>query len=150
MKLDIQCLEPMVTDATIVGIDWYDGKYGYMHALCPSLAICYENGRMQLMCNENDPNPVLIDSGMIASSCSWNHNGSLIAVSGRLVEDDRQCNVVQFYSPLGDVISIKLIIFLCKYLIIYFYLAFTYVKSPWSLYIMLCMGRRILACRFSC
>lgn len=54
MKLDIQCLDPMVPDATIVGMDWYDGKYGYMQGMCPALAICYESGRLQLMSNEND------------------------------------------------------------------------------------------------
>lgn len=40
---------------------------------------------------------------MTATSCNWNHNGSLIAISGRQIDEDRQCNVVQFYSPLGDV-----------------------------------------------
>lgn len=41
-------------EVPVVGLDWYNGKYGYIHALCPTLAICYENGRMQLMCHEND------------------------------------------------------------------------------------------------
>lgn len=43
---------------------------------------------------------------MFASHCSWNHNGSLIAVAGRQEEDDRESNVVQFYSPFGDVITL--------------------------------------------
>lgn len=55
MRLEIHCLEYQNAEIPVVGLDWYNGKYGYIHALCPSLAICYENGRMQLMCNENDP-----------------------------------------------------------------------------------------------
>ena len=53
MKLDIRCLEANLSN-TVVGLDWYDGKNGIAHALCPSLAICYEHGKVQLMCNEND------------------------------------------------------------------------------------------------
>lgn len=54
MKIEIQCLESSSAEVPVVAMDWYSGKHGYMHALCPSLAICYENGRLQLMCNEND------------------------------------------------------------------------------------------------
>lgn len=43
-----------ITETTIVGLDWYNGRYGYEHVSLPALAICYEDGRMQLMCNEND------------------------------------------------------------------------------------------------
>ncbi|GJQ66077.1 hypothetical protein Trydic_g5763 [Trypoxylus dichotomus] len=102
MKLNIQCLDPMVTEVTIVGMDWYNGRSGYACASCPALAICYEDGRMQLMRDENDASPIVIDAGMTATSCSWNHNGSLIAVSGRQIDQDRQCNVVRFYGPFGD------------------------------------------------
>ncbi|XP_017782759.1 PREDICTED: WD repeat-containing protein 35 [Nicrophorus vespilloides] len=101
MRLEVQCLES--TDiVAVVGLDWYNGKHGYIHALCPCLAICYENGRMQLMYNESDPSPVILDTGMNAVYCSWNHNGTLIAVTGRQIEADKESNVVQFYSPYGD------------------------------------------------
>lgn len=40
-------------EVPVASMDWYNGKYGYMHYFCPSLAICYENGRVQIMCNES-------------------------------------------------------------------------------------------------
>lgn len=55
MKIEIHCLDNPNIEIPVVCLDWYDGKNGYIHSLCPSLAICYENGRLQLMCNENDP-----------------------------------------------------------------------------------------------
>lgn len=54
MKIEIQCLDNTNIEAPVVCLDWYNGKNGYVHMLCPSLAICYENGRLQLMSNEND------------------------------------------------------------------------------------------------
>lgn len=44
---------------------------------------------------------------MTVVSCQWNHNGSVIAVAGRLqlsgTSSDKDCNVVQFYTPFGEV-----------------------------------------------
>lgn len=104
MHIEIECLERGHEEVAVVGLDWYNGKNGLMHAGCPCLAICYENGRVQLMCNESDPAPVIIDTAMTAVSCSWNHNGSLLAVAGRQVPEGtvRESNAVQFYSPFGD------------------------------------------------
>jgi hypothetical protein len=50
--------------------------------------------------------PILIDTGMTVVSAQWNHNGSVIAVAGRLqlaAAVDKDCNVVQFYTPFGEV-----------------------------------------------
>ena len=44
-----------------------------------------ELGRLQLQRHETDDNPVLIDTGMVASSIKWNTNGSVLAVSGNQV-----------------------------------------------------------------
>lgn len=59
MKMVPECV-PMY----IVGLDWYNGRHGYVHALCPSLAICYDNGLIQLMCNESD-------SGILRGLAIW-------------------------------------------------------------------------------
>lgn len=54
MRLEIQCIDLASEQVSVVGLDWYDGKFGYTHPFCPSLVVCYENGKMQLMCNESD------------------------------------------------------------------------------------------------
>lgn len=51
MKLNIQCVSlGQSRSLTVVGLSWYNGHISNR----PVLAICYENGKMQLMKNEND------------------------------------------------------------------------------------------------
>ena len=38
----------------IAGIDWYNGSQGYIEPNCPTLAVCFDNGRAQIMKHEND------------------------------------------------------------------------------------------------
>jgi hypothetical protein len=38
----------------IAAIDWYDGQNGFISPDSPALAICYTNGRCQIMTNETD------------------------------------------------------------------------------------------------
>jgi hypothetical protein len=41
----------------------YHGKEGYVQQNCPVLAICFDNGRMQIMKNEmDDSKSLIIDS----------------------------------------------------------------------------------------
>ena len=49
--------------------------------------------------------PVLIDTGMQIVKAQWNHNGSVLAVAGsqKAVGQDKDINVVQFYTPFGEV-----------------------------------------------
>lgn len=44
----------------IVGLDWYTEKSENGTAIYPTLAICYENGYVQLMHSANDQSNVLI------------------------------------------------------------------------------------------
>ena len=39
---------------SLVAVEWYDGKLGYVEAGCPCLAVCFDNGRCQIMRNETD------------------------------------------------------------------------------------------------
>ncbi|KAK7794863.1 hypothetical protein R5R35_002889 [Gryllus longicercus] len=104
MKLHIQCLPIVQGPVQVISIHWYDGRYGYIEEGCPVLAICYENGCMQIMRGESDDMPVIIDTGMTAICCCWNHNGSVIAVTGvmQLAGENKDCNVIQFFSPFGE------------------------------------------------
>lgn len=51
-------------ESQLATIDWYNGNFGYIEADCPSLAVCYKSGRMQLMRNAFDTAPILIDALM--------------------------------------------------------------------------------------
>ena len=37
----------------------YSGKHGLVHRDAPTLAICYDNGRMQIMRDENDESKLI-------------------------------------------------------------------------------------------
>lgn len=51
MKLDIQCVTLGPTRSiSVVGMSWFNRT----QSLRPSLAICYETGKFQIMRNEND------------------------------------------------------------------------------------------------
>ncbi|XP_022083410.1 WD repeat-containing protein 35-like [Acanthaster planci] len=103
-KLVTYCLANVTGAVKIAGIDWYNGKYGYVEPSCPTLAICFDNGRAQIMKHENDENPVLIDTGMTVVQIQWNHTGSALAVAGsqKSAQQDKDINVVQFYTPFGE------------------------------------------------
>lgn len=53
MKMAISCLVA-AGSVSIAGIQWYAGTRGYVRPDCPCLAICFDNGRCQIMRYEND------------------------------------------------------------------------------------------------
>ena len=53
-KLSIQCLLGVTGAVNIAGIEWYDGRNGYVAANCPCLAVAFDNGRVQIMRHELD------------------------------------------------------------------------------------------------
>ncbi|XP_048354934.1 WD repeat-containing protein 35 isoform X1 [Sphaerodactylus townsendi] len=104
MKMKMNCLVNVTGAFSIAGIHWYPGTEGYVEPDCPCLAICFDNGRCQIMRHENDQNPVLIDTVMNVVSIQWNHCGNVLAVAGfqKLAAQDKDVNLVQFYTPFGD------------------------------------------------
>lgn len=102
MKLNIQCVNlGPARSLTVVGLCWYHGQISHPR---PILSICYENGRLQLMRNENDELPIIIDTGMQAIACEWNHDGTILGVCGMSSSgslDDKESNMVMFYTPSG-------------------------------------------------
>nr|XP_054760120.1 WD repeat-containing protein 35-like [Lytechinus pictus] len=98
-KLTAYCLTNATGAVHIAGVDWYDGKYGLVEPGCPTLAICYDNGRAQIMRDETDDNPVLNFVCLM-----WNYHGSALAVAGtqKSLQQDKDVNVVQFYTPFGE------------------------------------------------
>ena len=53
-KMQIMCLSNVTGAVHIAGIQWYKGEGGYMEPNCPSLAVCFDNGRCQIMRDEGD------------------------------------------------------------------------------------------------
>ncbi|KFO69739.1 WD repeat-containing protein 35, partial [Cuculus canorus] len=104
VKMKLSCLVNSTGAFSIAGIHWYHGTEGYVEPDCPCLAVCYDNGRCQIMRDENDHNPVLIDTGMNVVCIQWNHCGSVLAVAGTLktTSQDKDINIVQFYTPFGE------------------------------------------------
>ncbi|KAM4772218.1 WD repeat-containing protein 35 [Rhinophrynus dorsalis] len=104
VKMVLSCLVNVTGALSIAGMHWYSGTKGYVEPDCPCLAICFDNGRCQIMRHENDENPVLIDTGMNVVSIQWNHCGSVLAVAGfqKTAAQDKDVNIVQFYTPFGE------------------------------------------------
>lgn len=102
MKLTVQCVTLGPTRSlSVIGVCWFNGSAPPNR---PVLAICYENGKMQFMCNENDDQPVVIDTYMQTVSCAWNHDGTLFAVCGTVMgSTEKEFNQVSFYSAHGKV-----------------------------------------------
>ncbi|KAM7060824.1 WD repeat-containing protein 35 isoform 1-T1 [Acridotheres tristis] len=104
VKMRLSCLVNLTGAFSIAGIQWYHGTQGYVEPNCPCLAVCYDNGRCQIMRDENDYNPVLIDTGINVVCIQWNSNGSVLAVAGSLKapSQDKDVSIVQFYTPFGE------------------------------------------------
>nr|XP_021149197.1 WD repeat-containing protein 35 isoform X1 [Columba livia] len=102
VKMKVSCLVDVTGPFEIAGIHWYHGTEGYVEPDCPCLAVCYQNGRCQIMRDENDQNPVLIDTGMSVVCIQWNHCGSVLAVAGSIKATPQDVNIVQFYNPFGE------------------------------------------------
>ncbi|XP_030387357.1 WD repeat-containing protein 35 [Scaptodrosophila lebanonensis] len=103
MKLNIQCVNLNASRSLrIAKISWFNGRaYGNR----PVLAICYENGKVQIMRDENDDSPIIFDTGMRNVDAQWNHDGTVLAICGAVLEavtaSLRDNNQVCFYSPMG-------------------------------------------------
>ncbi|XP_015765904.1 PREDICTED: WD repeat-containing protein 35-like [Acropora digitifera] len=103
--MTLSCLTNVTGAVKIAGIEWYDGREGFVEPNCPCLAVCFDIGRMQIMRHELDENPVLIDTSMTVVNIQWNNCGAVLAVAGtqRVTGQDKDINVVQFYTPFGEV-----------------------------------------------
>ena len=92
--------------ARLAAIEWYNGAEGFVEQDCPCLAVCYDNGHMQLMRGEDDDMPVLVNTMMTSVTVAeWSHGGQFLAIGGSQVAADRgdqELSCVQFYSPHGD------------------------------------------------
>lgn len=77
---------PIMTTSRLHSIQWnpfnLNGSSSFPDI--PSLAISFYDGKIQLMRNECDPNPIFIDSCLSSITyMEWNYSGSILAVCGR-------------------------------------------------------------------
>jgi WD repeat-containing protein 35 len=89
----------------IVALDWYDGRNGYTAIDCPTLAICFENGKICLLNDICDINFKSISTGMSIVCCVWNTFGSLLAIAGTSKKERKDLNIVCFYTAFGEYIK---------------------------------------------
>jgi hypothetical protein len=65
------------------------------------LCIAYEQGRMILLKSDKDDDPIAVDTTMILSKIKWNPTGTIIAVAGCSLEDERKA-IVKFFDGKGN------------------------------------------------
>jgi WD repeat-containing protein 35 len=64
--------------------------------------VAYRCGRMQLMKNLTDDNPIVMDTNMLIKSVKWSPNGNVLAVAGSLLDaPENSKGIVQFYNCNG-------------------------------------------------
>lgn len=124
MKLNIKCVSLNANrHNTVAALCWFSGKTPRNQ---PVLAICYKAGKIQIMVDENDEGnylgvlhtlvcinlfvlflwfsaPIIISTQMVVTDGKWNHDGSVLAICGSLIEtsNNKELNQVNFYSPFG-------------------------------------------------
>jgi WD repeat-containing protein 35 len=101
-KINIQCVALSSTKSvTVVGLNWFSG---FVQGNRPSLAICYETGKFQLMKNESDESPIIIDAGIQITASQWNETGTILGICGmkNAGMTDKDVNQVLFYSSTGQ------------------------------------------------
>ena len=89
-QLKIYCLQKLVDpqklftpNMKLVALQWYEGSKMHTDETPPGLVFAYECGRIQLMKNDKDDDPTLIDTNLNAiTSVRWNSTGTIFAVSG--------------------------------------------------------------------
>lgn len=105
-KVPLYCNEGYAGVTQIQGVEWYDGLEGFPEPNCPVMAICLDNGRMQLMRYESDDNAICVDTGIKPVKIKWNMNGSILAVAGcqytNVNGEMRDLWMVQFYNYNGE------------------------------------------------
>ncbi|XP_011503648.1 PREDICTED: WD repeat-containing protein 35 [Ceratosolen solmsi marchali] len=87
----------------IVALNWYDGRNGYTAIDCPTLAVCFQNGKVCLLKDTCDNNLKKIDTNMSITCCVWNTFGSLLAIAGVSIKQEKKdFNIICFYSAFGE------------------------------------------------
>lgn len=66
------------------------------------LCIAYQCGRIILLRNEKDDDPIAVDTSMQLSKIKWNPTGNLLAAAGSSTEFDEKKGIVKFFDGKGN------------------------------------------------
>ena len=61
-NLSVVCLANVTGAIRLSALEWYHGASGSVDTSCPCLAVCFENGRVQIMKHE-------MDAGVCVRAC---------------------------------------------------------------------------------
>jgi len=70
----------------LAGIDWFEDAQMYSDESPVGLSIAYQQGRLILMKNDKDEDPIAVDTSMILNKVKWNPTGTMLAVAGCSLE----------------------------------------------------------------
>ena len=89
---------------SLVALKWFKSS---VHPERPSLAILCTNGKLQLMCSEQDDKPLVVDTELKPVDCCWSHDGTILAVAGRSGEGSQPGqNAVHLYLATGALLKV--------------------------------------------
>jgi WD repeat-containing protein 35 len=78
----------------VSAMDWYNGHKGYVQQNSPCLAVCYEDGKLQILKDQRDQTPIVFDTNLKKAKIQWNSNGSILAVAGTQFLKGSMCGTV--------------------------------------------------------
>ena len=92
----------LTPDIPLAGIDWFEDAQMYSDDGPVGLCIAYEQGRLILMKNDKDEDPIAVDTSMILTKVKWNPTGTMLAVAGSSLEFEEKRAVVKFFDGKGN------------------------------------------------
>ncbi|VDP16487.1 unnamed protein product [Soboliphyme baturini] len=103
-KIAILCT-PTPEVHQLLTIQWHKPQFtGTLANDCaPSLAIVYQQGFLQIMRHENDPDPVILTFSIKITSAKWNPSGTLLLIAGQnLTLPEGEQNIIYFINAFGE------------------------------------------------
>lgn len=94
-------------DSQLADIQWFESsRVGYSYSQIDksggALCLAYQSGMLQMMKDEQDDYPIVLNTGVQIECVRWNPNGNILAVSGIIHDGQAKRAVVNFYSNIGD------------------------------------------------
>lgn len=86
----------------IAGIDWFEDANMLEDDAPVGLCVGYEQGRLIMMRNDKDDDPVAVDANMSIKKVKWNPTGTIVAVAGSSLEYEEKRGIVKFFDGKGN------------------------------------------------
>eukprot|EP01006_Ploeotia_vitrea_P047640 TRINITY_DN67145_c5_g4_i2.p1 TRINITY_DN67145_c5_g4~~TRINITY_DN67145_c5_g4_i2.p1 ORF type:complete len:1077 (+),score=78.67 TRINITY_DN67145_c5_g4_i2:54-3284(+) len=82
----------------IVAIHWCHPQHASVLTK-PGLLVVFKNGNCQLMTKWSEPKPIIIETGLMATTAGWSPNGNFLAIGGTFLKESSE-NVDSDSSPV--------------------------------------------------